>query len=426
MIPSASAARARRRISSVRAELAVPLYRNAYALMLNTGVNSVLGLLYWVVAARTHPAAEVGRGNALVALMMVLATLAQLNLGQALIRFLPRSGAAGRRFLLTAYAIAVPLSGLAAAGVAAYCHLVLPPSDPLSMTVGLGVWFVVATMAWSVFNLQDAALTGLRAAVWVPVENGIYGLAKLVVLVSVVGAGVFVSWTAPVLVLVVPVTGLLLLRVLPRHARQGPAELPSRRVLTRYVAGDYVGSVFTQVSTMLLPVLVVALLGPEQSGYLLPAQTIFTALNLLSLGITSSLVVEAARDATRATAYARAVLRRVLATVLPAALVLAVAAPWVLALFGEQYRANATVLLQLLMVSTLPRIPVLLYSSRCRLDNRTGRLAVLQAGQAVVLVGGTVVLAGPLGLVAVGWAVLASQALPALALTPSVVRWLRP
>lgn len=411
------------RIASVRAELAVPLYRNAYALMLNTGVNSVLGLVYWVVAARTYPAAEVGRGSALVSLMMVLSMVAQLNLGQALIRFLPRGGAAGRRFLLGTYAVAVPLSGLVAAVVVAYCSLVLPPSDPLYLPLGLGAWFVVATMAWSVFNLQDAALTGLRAAVWVPVENGLYGVAKLAVLVTVAGAGVFVSWTAPVLVLLVPVTVLLLRRVLPRHA--GTTELPSRRTLTRYVAGDYAGSMFTQVSTMLLPVLVVALLGPEQSSYLLPAQTIFTALGLLSLAITSSLVVEAARDASRAADYARAVLRRIAATVLPAALVLAVAAPWVLALFGPQYRANGTLLLQLLMISTLPRIPVLLYASRCRLDNRTGRLAVLQAGQAAVLVGGTVALAGPLGLVAVGWSALASQVLPALVLTPSVVRWLR-
>lgn len=414
------------RIASVRAELAVPLYRNAYALMLNTGVNSMLGLLYWVVAARTHSAAEVGRGNALVSLMMVLSMLAQLNLGQALIRFLPRSGASGRRFLLGTYAVAVPLSGLVAAVVAAYCHLVLPPSDPLFLPLGLGVWFVVATMAWSVFNLQDSALTGLRAAVWVPVENGVYGLAKLVVLVAFAGAGVFVSWTAPVLVLLVPVTFLLVRRVLPRHADEGVTELPSRRTLTRYVAGDYVGSMFTQVSTMLLPVLVVTLLGPEQSGYLLPAQTIFTALSLLSLAITSSLVVEAARDASRATDYARAVLRRIVATVLPAALVLGVAAPWVLALFGPQYRDNGTLLLQLLMASTLPRIPVLLFSARCRLDNRTGRLAVLQAVQAAILVGGTVVLAAPLGLVAVGWAALASQVLPALVLTPTVVRWLRP
>jgi hypothetical protein len=59
------------------------------------------------------------------------------------------------------------------------------------------------------------------------------------------------------------------------------------------------------------------------------------------------------------------------------------------------------------------------------LQNRTGRIAVLQSLQAATLIGGTALLSGPLGLTAVGWAALATEAIPALLLGPSVVRWLR-
>jgi O-antigen/teichoic acid export membrane protein len=172
-------------------------------------------------------------------------------------------------------------------------------------------------------------------------------------------------------------------------------------------------------------VMVVQLLGPAQGAYILPAQTIVTALNLLSGGLTSALVVEAVRDESQARVFAMAVLRRIAVTVVPAALFIAAVAPWLLELFGPQYRAAATLLLQLLMVSTVPRVVVLLYSTLCRLQNRTGRLALLQFAQAVILVGGTVALVRPLGLVAVGWAGLAAQLVPALALTPAVVRWMR-
>ena len=37
-------------IARLRREVAVPMYRDAYALMLNTVVNSGLGLLYWIPA----------------------------------------------------------------------------------------------------------------------------------------------------------------------------------------------------------------------------------------------------------------------------------------------------------------------------------------------------------------------------------------
>lgn len=420
------------RFGAVRRELRVPLYRNAYALMLNTVVNSGLGLVYWVLAARTYPDAEVGRGNALISLMMLLSVVAQLNFGAALIRFLPRAGTASRGLLFAAYGTAAALSALVAGVAVLWCHLALTASDPLHMSWAFGAWFVVSTVAWSVFALQDAALTGLRSTLWVPLENGLYGLFKLVLLVvfaaGSVAYGVFSSWTLPVLVLLLPVTWLILGRLLPRHVREsGESEqVPERRTVARYIAGDYAGQLLTQASTSLLPVLVVAQLGVEQAAYILPAQTIFTALNLLALGITSSLVVEGARDEAHAHTFAVAVLRRIAITVVPAAIVITVTAPWLLELFGPRYRTGATTVLQLLMLSTLPRIVSVLYTTRCRLQNRTGRVALLQGGQSALLVGGTVALAPTLGLSAVGWAALVSQLVPAVVLAPTVVHWLFP
>ena len=44
----------------VRSDLRDPLLRNGYALLLNVGVTSALGFLYWIVAARTYTAVHVG------------------------------------------------------------------------------------------------------------------------------------------------------------------------------------------------------------------------------------------------------------------------------------------------------------------------------------------------------------------------------
>jgi O-antigen/teichoic acid export membrane protein len=417
-------------LAGLRRELSVPLYRNAYALMANTAGNSILGLLYWVLAARTFPDAAVGRGNALISLMMLVSTFTQLNWSGALIRFLPRAGRSARQMLLTAYLMATGLAAVAAAAVMAYCHFARAPDDPLYVSAGVAVWFVVATVAWSVFNLQDAALTGMRSAVWVPLENGLYGLVKLVLLVVVartsLSDGVFASWTIPVIALLVPVNLLLFRRILPRHAIAEPeAPPPGRRVLARYMAGDYAAQAFTQLSSTFLPVLVVSLLGAAQGAYYLPAQTAFAAMGMLATAITSSLVVEAARDEQATHRLARAMLRRICVLVLPAGAFVGLAAPWLLELFGSQYRAEATTVLQLMMLSLLPRVPVALYVTKCRLDNRTGTLALLQFTQAALVIGGTAVFAPTAGLVAVGWSVLAAEVVPALAVARPVARWLR-
>jgi len=418
-------------LAGLRRELSVPLYRNAYALMANTAGNSILGLLYWVLAARTFPDTAVGRGNALIALMMLVSTFTQLNWSGALIRFLPRAGRSAQRMLVTAYVMATALAAVAAAAVMAYCHFARAPDDPLYVSTGVAVWFVVSTMAWSVFNLQDAALTGLRSAVWVPLENGLYGLVKLVLLVVVarssLSEGVFASWTVPVIALVVPVNLLLFRRILPRHATAQPEaqQMPARGVLARYMAGDYAAQAFTQLSSTFLPVLVVSLLGAAQGAYYLPAQTAFAAMGMLATAITSSLVVEAARDEGATHRLARAMLRRICVLVLPAGAFVALAAPWLLELFGSQYRAGATTVLQLMMLSLLPRVPVALYVTKCRLENRTGMLALLQGTQAALVVGGTALFAPTAGLVAVGWSVVAAEVVPALLVARPVARWLR-
>lgn len=421
----------RGRIHGIRRELAVPLYRNTYALMLNTAVNSAFGLVYWVVAARSYPESEVGRGNALTSLMLLVSVLTQLNFGQALIRFLPRSGAASARLILLSYSVSSGLGILGAGGVALYCHLFRPESDPLHMSWPFGMWFVASVVIWSLFNLQDAALTGLRESLWIPLENGIYGIVKLVLLVVVahtaVSDGVFTSWTLPVVALIIPITLLLFRRLVPRNVAATAADQQpvSRRTLARYLGGDYAGQVFNQMSSTFLPVLIVALMGPEEGAYFLPAQTVFTAINLLTMGITSSLVAEAARDPARAHRYARAVLRRIALTVLPASVVIALAAPWLLQLYGTQYREHATVLLQLLMISVFPRVVVSLYMAMSRLDNRTAPLAWIQLVQSALLIAGVAVLHGPLGLNCVGWMTLGIEVLLALAVGPGVARWLR-
>ena len=79
LVPLREPAAARRRIPNLeqldlparyrelRAHMASPLYRNAYALMINTAVTGVLGVLYWLLAARSYTAVEVGRASAAIA-----------------------------------------------------------------------------------------------------------------------------------------------------------------------------------------------------------------------------------------------------------------------------------------------------------------------------------------------------------------------
>src|SRR5688500_7209405 len=79
-------------INRIIVHLRTPLYRNGYALIINSVGISLLGVLQWMLAARYYTTAAVGINSAAIAAMTFLASIGRLYLDGALIRFLPRSG----------------------------------------------------------------------------------------------------------------------------------------------------------------------------------------------------------------------------------------------------------------------------------------------------------------------------------------------
>src|SRR4029079_9073829 len=67
--------------------LRTPLYRNGYALLINSIGISVLGVVYWVFAARYYAIRAVGINSAIIATMTFLASIARLYLDGVLVRF---------------------------------------------------------------------------------------------------------------------------------------------------------------------------------------------------------------------------------------------------------------------------------------------------------------------------------------------------
>jgi hypothetical protein len=70
--------------------------------------------------------------------------------------------------------------------------------------------FVAVVVLWTIFALQDSVPIGLRASRWVAVENVSFGLAKLASLPACIvitsTQGIFLAWTAPVIVTIMVVT----------------------------------------------------------------------------------------------------------------------------------------------------------------------------------------------------------------------------
>src|SRR4051812_22035832 len=91
----------------------VPLYRNAYALMVSTGATAVLGMLYWIFAARYYPADVLGLNAAAVSMLTFLANISQGPAMPAMLRYVPVAGLDTKRLVVFAYLLSTFLAVLA-------------------------------------------------------------------------------------------------------------------------------------------------------------------------------------------------------------------------------------------------------------------------------------------------------------------------
>ncbi|MCX5556490.1 lipopolysaccharide biosynthesis protein [Streptomyces sp. NBC_00038] len=406
------------------------LFRNAYALMLNTGISAVLGLGYWLVAARYYSETAVGQGSAAIAAMKLLAGLTAVTLTGALARFIPVAGRATGRLIFRTYAGSSVV--VAAAAVVFLLTLsVWGPSYRFLHGPLPGLGFVLAVVAWSLLTLQDGVLTGLRSALWVPVGNTVFSAVKLVLLVALASAipatGVFVSWVAAIAMSAVPLGWLVFRRLVPRQvkATKEDTEAPSIKEIGRFLAGDYTGSLFSLAVVYLVPVIVASQVSSADNAYFYITATIGGTVNLLAINMGASLTVEGSHDPARLASNTRAALKRMARIMLPVGALLFLGAPFILRVFGQGYADAATPLLRWFAIGGLLRVVMETYFAVLRAQSRTAGLAWLQGLLCALVLGLTVILLPRMGLTGAGVAEVASLAVIVTISAPRLYRILR-
>ncbi|MFE4372348.1 lipopolysaccharide biosynthesis protein [Streptomyces sp. NPDC056835] len=405
------------------------MFRNAYALMLSTGVSAALGLGFWLVAARYYTEEAVGQGSAAIAAMRLLASLTATTMIGAVVRYVPRAGRATGALVWRAYAVSSLVVCAACVVFLATLDLWGPSYAPLD-GVTAGIVFTAACVAWALLTLQDGVLTGLRRAFWVPVGNAAFSLGKLLLLAAFATAmpvlGVFVSWAAAIALSVLPLGWLIFRRLIPRQAAADhDREPPGARDIGRFLAGDSLGALFSLAMINLLPVLVAVRFDAAHNAFFYTAYTVGGTMEFMAINMASSLTAHASHSPDRLAEGVRGALRRMTVLLVPVVLVLVVFAPQVLAPFGADYARHGTTVLRLLAAAALPRVVVELYIGVLRVQGRTGMLAALQGAMCVLVLGSALFLLGPAGISGAGLAVLLSMTVMALIAAPGLRAALR-
>lgn len=402
-----------------------PIYRSSFALFLTTAVNAVLGLMFWIAAARLYPEAVVGLGAGGISALQLVACVGWVGLQFTLMRYVPVAGRDRRRIVAIVYA-----AGVGVALVAAVVF-VLVLADALEVpyvgdSVPHAVTFCACVAAWVVFSLQDAVLVGIRRAFLVPVENTVYGALKLALLVALSTIDdpwtLLGVWSGGTVVLIVVVNALLFVRLLDDRAR---SRLPSARSLVRFSTGHSAVALTAWLPDLLVPLLVLRFVDEAANAHYYAAWTVGFSTRLLAMNLANALTVEGAYAENPISALLRSVVRLSLTVLLPVMAVLLLAAGPVLRVFGENYADDAALLLRLFAISLIPYTVATLAVAFDRVRERFATALVITGTGTVATIALDLVLIPAWGISGAGVGWLGGQALAAAVALATMARLAR-
>jgi len=358
----------------------LPLVANAGYIWGVTLVSSVVGFVFWALAARFYTPDEVGLASAVISAAALVAGIASLGMGIGLVRFLPEARDPSR--LLNS----VLLFGLVSSLVIALAYAAgLPLWSPALLFLRRDLAYLLVFLAYVLVTV----LTQVVRVAFIARRRAVYGLGQTLILngarlaliipFAVLGdIGLVGSVLAGSAVALVVSAACFLPRVEPGFRLRPRLNWADLRPLIPYSAGNYVAGLASQSVQMVLPLLTLELLGAGVGGRAYVAWMVGSFLTSPGVALAGSAFAEGSNlpREFRGTLLRAAGLAMLVT--LPLSLVVGLAAPWLLRLgFGVDYAREAAGLLRWLAAAAPLAVLAQLYFSFLRVRKHVGRLVAL-------------------------------------------------
>jgi len=359
------------------------LLRNAGSLAATTGLTSVLGFVFWWVAAREYTQAEIGYGAAATNAIALLGTVGMFGLGTMLIGELPRRRERGGLFAasLITSAVGSLILGIAFPLVAEAVHARVPEMDgtPLRLVIfAVGVMLTGATL---VFDEGTIGLMRGGVQLWRNLAMSVLKLSALpvtaILLHDEFGVGITLSFVVGTAVSMIPAVFQLIRGGSRIWHRPDWSEL--RRLFRVALNHNWLNLAIVTPGRV-IPVIVTLVVSASAAGVFSIAWMIVSLLFMVPVHLSTVLFAIASASPELIGEKLRFVLRVSLLIGLPVMAVLAISAHFALSLFGPGYAPMGTVPLWLLVIGYIPQMPKAQFIAVSRATNKVGRAAALLCG----------------------------------------------
>ncbi len=386
---------------------------NSGSLIGTTAITGILGFAYWWVAARAFSPHAVGLASAAISSMLLLGTFCVLGMGTVLIGELPRHP----RKEATLISTALLLVGLVGAVCGVIFTLVAPFFSPdfqeFRASIGVVALFAGGVSLTTIVVVLDDALIGLLRGELQFWRNALFASSKLALLFAAGlwllykdSLSIYGAWTAGIALSLLPLALLALFR------RNWPlkAILPDwqlLRKLKRAALQHHMLNLIVQAPLTAMPLLVTIVLSATINAWFYVAWMITGFVCQAAYALTMVLYAINANQAAELARKMRLTLSLSLVAAITGNLLLWLAGPQILSLFGPTYVEHALWSLRFLALGAFPIIVKDHFIAVSRIQGSMARVIPLVALGSMLELGIAVAGAQVAGLegLSLGWVV---------------------
>lgn len=332
------------------------LYRNSYYILATSIISSLLGLAFWIIAARSYSVSDTGLAVALISASGLIISISKFGLDVSIIRFLGREThkATLINTCLTVTGIAtLAISILFILGTDIWANKLNFIRDSAFYTLS----FIIFTCLFGMFIIQSNVFIALRNAKYSFLHNIIVVGLRIPLAIFMASFfasfGIFGSWGISLCI------GMFIsMFFFSRVAVSGYSPYPiihgqMVKEIANFSASNYVVNFFSGAPALLIPLLVLQLLSPEESAYFYLTYSIANILFMIPGAFSVSLFAEGSNNEESIIPNLKKAIRHSYIFLIPSVLMIILFGNVFLLLFGKGYSSNGHLLLALLAISGL-------------------------------------------------------------------------
>lgn len=330
------------------------LYKNYYYLMANSIVGSGLGFFFWMVVTKFYDAGDVGLAVALISSADIVTSISRFGLDVSIIRFLNKQKDK-REFINTC---------LTVVGIATLLISIV-------FLLGMDIWaqklrfikdsalyifaFIVFTIISALLVILSNAFIALRDAKYVLFQNTIFAGLKvpLPILLAPIFAtfGIFCSWGISMSIAFFISIFFFLRKIIPSYIPYPAVRKKTLNEISHFSAGNYIVNLFGAAPALILPLIILHFLTPEDNAYYYIAFAIASLLFVIPGAFSMSLFAEGSFKEETFISNLKKAIKRAYMLLIPAIIFIIIFGKWLLLLFGKDYSVSGHFLLSILAIS---------------------------------------------------------------------------